>query len=98
MATEKEPPKPEAPEVSKGTGDFLDKVDKALDQDHEDDKTIRRMKIPFVQRIIWTLVVLLFLLFFTYFLSFILKIPLPESELFKGFMNTILEIMKLFLN
>lgn len=95
MTTEKEPPKPE---VEKTTGDFLDKVDKALDQDHEDDKTIRRMKNPFIQRIITSLIVLLFLLFATYFLSFIFKIPLPESKLFEGFMNTILEIMKLFLS
>lgn len=76
-------------------GQLMDKLDRHLDQDEEDKKTMDRLKNPFVRWIVGSLVALLFLVFFTYFLSFYLQIPLPESELLKHLMNVILEIMKI---
>ena len=82
-----------SPGIVTKTGDL---IDDALDQDKQDDKTLRRMRHPFIKGIIVSLLVLLFLVFGTYFRAFILKIPLPDNDLLKAFLNVIVEIMKLF--
>jgi hypothetical protein len=74
---------------------ILDKVDHALDPDEADKKVMGRLQSPFVRWSFISMIVLMFLLFGTYFLSFILKIPLPESEVLKVFMSTIVEILKI---
>lgn len=73
----------------------MDHLDKHLDQDEEDKKTMDRLKNPFVRWIVGSLVFLLFLVFGTYFASFVLKVPLPESKILEHLMNVIVEIMKI---
>ncbi|BCM95129.1 hypothetical protein [Burkholderia phage FLC6] len=79
------------------TDDLLDQVEKALDIDREDEEMKERLKNPFVRRIVTALIVLLFLIFLTYFLSFILEKPLPEAKLVEKFIDSIIELMKIFL-
>jgi hypothetical protein len=74
--------------------DFLDRLDRSLDPDEDDRRTTDRLKNPFVRYSIIFLFAMLFMSFATYFLSFILKIPLPESEVLKTFMNVLVEFMK----
>ena len=81
-----------SPGIVTKTGDL---IDDALDQDKQDDKTLKRMKHPLIKAVVYSMLALLFLIFFTYFLAFILKIPLPESKILEHFLNVILEIMKL---
>lgn len=74
---------------------LLDKVDQALDQDKEDEETRERLKHPFVKWAFGSLIALLFMIFITYFLSFILRIPLPEIKFLESFMNGVIEVMKI---
>ncbi|HEX9137650.1 MAG TPA: hypothetical protein VF905_12005 [Nitrospirota bacterium] len=92
MSDDQQPPVGQAP--PNAMDDILDKVDHALDPEEADRKMMGRLKHPFVRWVIGSLIALLFMLFATYFLSFILKIPLPESKLLETFMSTIVEIMK----
>ncbi len=82
---------------SKVVDDLMDKVDEALDQDKEDEKVMGRLKHPYVKWAFSSLIVLLFLIFATYFISFIFRIPLPESKLLEVIMSTIVEVMKILL-
>lgn len=91
--------KPEEPKEKEhnSTDDLLDRVENALDIDREDEEMKERLKNPFVRRIVTALIVLLFLIFLTYFLSFILEKPLPEAKLVEKFIDSIIELMKIFL-
>lgn len=79
------------------TDDLLDQVEKVLDIDREDEEMKERLKNPFVRHVVTALIVLLFLIFFTYFLSFVLQKPLPETKLAEKFIDSIIELMKIFL-
>jgi hypothetical protein len=74
---------------------IMDRVDNALDPEEADKKVMGRLQNPFVKWTVVSLIALLFLIFITYFLSFILKIPLPESAVLTTLMNVIVEIMKI---
>lgn len=89
-----QPPNP-TEEPPSSTDRILDHVDNALDLEKEDKKTVERFKHPFVRGSFAALIVLIFLIFITYFLSFILQIPLPESKILETIITSIIEIMKL---
>lgn len=72
----------------------IDRLDRTLEGDDDDKRVKETLKNPFVRWTFVALIVLLFLIFITYFLSFILKIPLPETKILEVFMQTIVEIMK----
>jgi hypothetical protein len=90
-------PEEKSAEPHNSTDDLLDQVEKALDIDREDEEMKERLKNPFVRKIVTALIALLFLIFFTYFLSFILDKPLPEAKLVEKFIDSIIELMKIFL-
>uniref|UniRef100_A0AAU7PG50 Transmembrane protein n=1 Tax=Burkholderia phage vB_BgluM-SURPRISE13 TaxID=3159457 RepID=A0AAU7PG50_9VIRU len=90
-------PEGSSEEKRNSSDDLLDQVEKALDIDREDEEMKERLKNPFVKKIVTALIVLLFLIFFTYFLSFIFEKPLPEAKLVEKFIDSIIEMMKIFL-
>lgn len=78
-----------------GADSILDHVDNALDPEKEDKETIDRFKQPFVRRAFTALLVMMFLIFVTYFISFIFQIPLPQSEILNKIIDSIVTIMKI---
>lgn len=90
-------PEEKSAEPKNSTDDLLDRVEHVLDIDREDEEMKERLKNPFVKKIVTALIALLFLIFFTYFLSFILGKPLPEAKLVEKFIDSIIEMMKIFL-
>ena len=87
------PPTPTSPASSP---DFLDTLDRSLDPEEADRRTIQRMKNPFIRWVIISLLVLLFGLFGIYAAAFIFRIPIPEPEVLKTFINAVVSIMKMF--
>lgn len=90
-------PEEKSVEPHNSTDDLLDRVENALDIDREDEEMKERLKNPFVRHVVTALIVLLFLIFLTYFLSFILGKPLPETKLLEKFIDGIIELVKIFL-
>jgi hypothetical protein len=91
-ASKVEPPTEES---ESSADDLLEKMDHILDPEREDKRALERMKNPFIRWAFVSLIALLFLIFGTYFISFIYQIPLPESKLLEHFMNVIVEVMKI---
>lgn len=99
MAASNDQPTTATPEASKGgkSDDLLDRVEDALDIDREDEEMRERLKNPFVRYAVASFIVLLFLIFITYFLSFILEKPLPEAKFLEHFLDVIIDAIKMFL-
>lgn len=83
------PPAPASP-------DFLDRLDRSLDPEADDRRTIDRFKNPFVRIVIFTLLGLLIGLFGLYATAIILQIPIQEPEIIKKFIDAVVELMKIF--
>lgn len=78
-----------------GSDRILDHVDDALDPEKDDKATIDRFKSPFVRKAFTFMMVMMALIFVTYFTSFVLQIPLPEPEILKKIIDSIIMIMKI---
>lgn len=91
---------PEAPKdtsLEQAAGNLLDRIDRSLDTEEEDRVVKERLKHPFIRWAFGSMIVLLFFVFITYFLSFYLKIPLPDTQLLDHFMTIVVEVMKIIL-
>ena len=76
--------------------DFLDTIDRSLDPEAADRRTLERFKNPFIRWVIIALLGLLFMIFGVYTAAFIFRIPIPEPEVLKTFINAVVTVMKMF--
>lgn len=76
--------------------DFLDTLDRTLDPEAADRRTLERFKNPFIRWIIIFLMALLGGIFVIYTAAFIFRIPIPEPEVLKVFINAVVTVMQMF--
>lgn len=86
------PPRPTPP----ASPDFLDRLDRTLDPEEDDRRTMERLKNPTVRIVIFTLLGLLIGIFGLYATATILRIPIPEPEIMKTFIDAVINLMKMF--
>lgn len=75
---------------------FLDNLDRSLDPEADDRRTMERLKHPVIKAVVFSLIALLFCIFGVYAAATLLRIPIQEPEIIKTFIDAVVNIMKIF--